>query len=66
MSAKEFKMRLGAVQSPNPSENFPEFSGFFLTFPELILFIRRLKNIFMSSKYFIWIVRAPIYLWEFS
>jgi hypothetical protein len=51
----------------NPSENFPDFSGIYSHFLlGYFYLLEGSKIFFMSSKYFIWIVHVPIYLWEFS
>jgi hypothetical protein len=56
-------MRLGAVQIL--PRIFRIFLEFILIFPEIILLLEGYKIFSMSTKYFIWIVRVPIYLWEF-
>jgi hypothetical protein len=60
---KSFKMHLDADQT------LPRFSIFFWNLFSFLWILFYLlegsKILFMSSKYFIWIVYAPIYLWEF-
>jgi hypothetical protein len=52
------------------SKSFGEFSGLFWNysqFPLSYFYLVEGSKIFsMSTKYFIWIVRVPICLWEFS
>jgi hypothetical protein len=65
LSAKGFKNTIRCC--PNPFENFPDFSGNFFIFSlSLFYLLEGSKIFFMSTKYFIWIVRVSICLWEVS
>jgi hypothetical protein len=65
LSAKGFKKAFRSY--PNPSENF---SGFFWNlfsfFLSYFYLLEGSKILFMSSKYFIWIVHVPMCPREFS
>jgi hypothetical protein len=68
LSAKGFKNAFRCC--PNFSENFPDFSRTYSHFSlSYFYLLEDFKIFFMSSKYFIWIVRVSIYLrgffWDF-
>jgi hypothetical protein len=59
LSVKGFKSAIRGC--PNPSENFPDFSGIYSHFSlSYFYLLEGSKIFFMSSKRFIWIVRVPI------
>jgi hypothetical protein len=61
LSAKGFKNAFRSC--PNPSENFPDFSGIYSHFSlSYFYLLEGSKIFFMSSKYFIWIAQVPISL----
>jgi hypothetical protein len=61
MSVKDFKSAIRGW--PNPSENFPNFSGIYSHFPlSYFYLLEGSKIFFMSSKYFIWIHHDPNHL----
>jgi hypothetical protein len=61
LSEKGFKSAIRCC--PNPSKNFPDFSGIYSHFPlSYFYLLEGSKIFFMSFKYFIWIHHDPNHL----